>query len=123
MSLRRTQIADTDDQIAKFATTSARLNRLLLGVVIAQSIMTLVLVASVGVGAFIISKTIADVDLNAISTILNSATHTALNAEEASELVTSTLLFATQTMNHSVQVIENINRLLVHPSLTISMQS
>jgi len=123
MSLRRTQIADTDDQIAKFATTSARLNAILMCVVITQSLMTLFLVASVGVGAFIISKTIADVDLNAISTILNSATHTALNAEEASELVTSTLLFATQTMNHSVQVIENINRLLVHPSLTISMQS
>jgi len=122
MSLRRTQIADTDDQIAKFATASARLNRLLIGVVIAQSVMTLVLVASVGVGAFIISKTIADIDLNSISKILNSATHTALNAEEASELVTRTILFATQTMNHSVQVVENVNRLLVHPSLTISMQ-
>ena len=122
--MRRTQIvSDTDDQVAKFATASARLNRVLMCVVITQTLLTTFLLIAVGFGSYQIVAAVRDVDLNSVSTILTSATHTALNAEEASELVAKTILFATQTMNHSVQVVENINHLLVHPSLTISMQS
>jgi len=122
--MRRTQIvSDTDDQVAKFATVSARLNRVLMCVVITQTLLTTFLLIAVGFGSYQIVAAVRDVDLNSVSAILTSATHTAFNIETASAEIVKSIVFATATLNRSTTVVESVNQLLSHPVVQISMQS
>ena len=122
--MRRTQIvSDTDDQVAKFATVSARLNRVLMCVVITQTLLTTFLLIAVGFGSYQIVAAVRDVDLNSVSAILTSATHTAFNIETASAEIVKSIAFATEVMNTSVSAVDSVNQMLQHPVLQISMQT
>jgi len=97
------------------------LNRLLVLTLAMQIVMTVSVAISFIVGCWMISKQIKDVDLRSVQTIIESVTHSALNIEMATERVLDSIAFATTVLNNSATSLDQLNRILRHPTLSVSL--
>jgi type III secretory pathway lipoprotein EscJ len=92
---------------------------LLLGIL--MSIVFLLVASAFLVGCALITHAIQEIDLNAISVILDAAQHSAINVEGFTEQLNVAVTEGVAAINETTHSLVRLNSLLASPRMTVSL--
>jgi len=103
------------------AESSRSLQRLLLLLGILMSIVFLLVASAFLVGCALITRAIQEIDLNAISVILEAAQHSAINVERFTAELKVAVTGGVAAINQTTYSLVRLNSLLESPRMTVSL--
>lgn len=103
------------------AESSRSLQRLLLLLGILMSIVFLLVASAFLVGCVLITRAIQEIDLNAISVILDATRHSAINVERFTAELQVAVTGGVAAINQTTHSLVRLNSLLESPRMTLSL--